>query len=171
MVVNLSNRAPTETEYKEINHGLQFGVLPLKFNFIDVQTECENLYTQVRPHLQNTKGILLKTKLIKLYNKYKPIYFYDKLCGNTGLSPPEIEALLSIQKDKLLIICKPDKGNWVVLMNKTDYVQKMNAVLSDSIRVTLVKSDKNVRNLEKFQNCLNRLKRRKHQDEDIYERI
>ena len=33
------------------------------------------------------------------------------------------------------------------------------------------KATKNVRNLEKFQNCLNRLKRGKHLDEDIYERI
>ena len=47
----------------------------------------------------------------------------------------------------------------------------MNAILSDAKRFTLVKSDKNVRNLEKFQNCLNRLKRGKHLDEDIYERI
>ena len=35
----------------------------------------------------------------------------------------------------------------------------------------LVKSDKNVRNLEKFQNCLNQLKRGKHLDEDICERF
>ena len=171
MVVNLLNRTLTETEYKALNHGLQFGILPLKFNFIDVQTEFENLYRQVRPHLQNTKRILFKTKLINLYNKYKSTYFYDKLCGNTGLSTPEMEALLSIREDKWLIICKPDKGNGVVLMNKTNYVQKMNAIFSDTKRFTLVKSDKNVRNLEKFQNCLNRLKRGKLLDEDIYERI
>ena len=69
------------------------------------------------------------------------------------------------------VICKPDKGNGVVVMNKTDYVQKMNAILSDEKRFTLVKNDKNVRNLEKFQNCLNRLKRGKYLDEDIYEHI
>ena len=82
-----------------------------------------------------------------------------------------MEALLSIREDKSLIICKPNKGNGVVLMNKTDYMQKMNAILSDKKRFTLVKRDKNVRNLEKFQNCLNRLKRGKHLDEDIYKRI
>ena len=165
MVVNLSNRALTETNYKALNHGLQFDILPLKFNFIDVQTEFENLYRQVRPHQQNTKRILSKTKLIKLYSKYKSIYFYDKLCGNNGLSPLEMEALLSILEDKSLIICKPDKGNRVVLMNKTDYVQK------NECNFTLVKSDQNVRNLEKFQNCFNRLKKGEHLDEDIYERI
>ena len=33
-----------------------------------------------------------------------------------------MNALLSIRDDKSLIICKPDEGNVVVLMNKTDYV-------------------------------------------------
>ena len=171
VVVNLSNRALAKTEYKALNHGLQFGILPLKFNFIDVETEFESLYRQVRPHLQNTKRILFKTKLINLYNKYKSTYFYDKLCGNTRLSTPEMKALLSIRQNKSLIICKSDKGNGVVLMNKTDYVQKMNAIFSNTKRFTLVKSDKNVRNLEKFQYCLNRLKRGKHLDEGICERI
>ena len=82
-----------------------------------------------------------------------------------------MEALLSIRENKLLIICKLDKGNGIVLMNKTNYVQKMNAILSYSKRFILLKSDKNVKNLEKFQNCLNRLNRGKHLDEDIYECI
>ena len=47
----------------------------------------------------------------------------------------------------------------------------MNAILSGSKRFTLVKNDKNFKNLEKFQNCLNRLKREKNLDDDIYERI
>ena len=127
VVVNLSNRALVKTVYKALNHGLQFGILPLKFNFIDVQAEFENLYRQVRSHLQNTKRILFKTKLINLYSKYKSTYFYDKLCGNTRLSPPEMKALLSIRQNKSLIIYKPDKGNGVVVMNKTDYLQKIHA--------------------------------------------
>ena len=171
VVVNLSNRALAKTEYKALNHGLRFGILPLKFNFIDVQTEFKNIYRQARPHLQNTKRILFKTELINLYNKFKSTYFYDKLCRNTRLSTPEMKALLSIRQNKSLIICKPDKGNGVVLMNKTDHVQKMNAIFLDAKRFTLVKSDKNVRNLEKFQHCLNRLKRGKDLDEGICERI
>ena len=72
--VNLSNRALTETEYKVLYHGLQLGILPLKFTFIDVQTEFEHLYRQVRPHLQNTKRILFQTKLINLYNTNPPTF-------------------------------------------------------------------------------------------------
>ena len=161
VVDNLTNRALTETEYKALNHGLQFGILPLKFNFIDVQTEFENLYWQVRPHLQNTKRILFKTKLINLHNKYKSTYFYDKLCGNTGLSPSEMEALLSIREDKSLIICKPDKGNGVVLMNKTDYVQKMNANFVGREKVCTGQKRQKCQKPEKVSKLLESIKKRK----------
>ena len=40
------------------------------------------------------------------------------------------------------IICKPDKDNGVVLLNKIDCVQRMNAILLDTKMFTLVKSDK-----------------------------
>ena len=44
--------------------------------------------------------------------------------------PVEMEALSLIREDKLLIICKPDKSSGTMLVNKTDYLQKMNAILS-----------------------------------------
>ena len=48
----------------------------------------------------------------------------------------------------------------------------MNPILLRSKRLKLVKRNKNVKNLEKFQNCFNRLKREKTPiDEDFYERI
>ena len=71
-------------------------ILPTRFNFIDVQTEFENLYRQVRPRLQNTKRLLFKTKLINLYNKYKSTYFCNKQHGNVGISPEEMEAVADL---------------------------------------------------------------------------
>eukprot|EP00794_Sanderia_malayensis_P002790 gene2790-3229_t len=35
---------------------------------------------------------------------------------------------------KDIIICKPDKGNGVVILNKTDYLDKINCILSDSTK-------------------------------------
>ena len=68
MFIEVSNLVG-KIEHQALNHGLQFGILPTRFNFIDVQTEFENLYRQVRLRLQNTKRLLFKTKLINLYNK------------------------------------------------------------------------------------------------------
>ena len=110
VVVHLSNRQLSETEYRALNHGLQFGILPTKFNFNEVQAEFENLYRQVRPHLQHTKRVLFKTKLMNLYNKYKSTYFYDKSHGKIGMPQDEMQALKALKEDEDLIICKPDKG-------------------------------------------------------------
>ena len=38
----------------------------------------------------------------------------------------------SLKKDRSFVICKPDKGNGVVLMNKIDYIKKMETILSDT---------------------------------------
>ena len=150
MVVNLSYKKITPIEHQTLNHGLQFGTLPTKFNFINVQTEFENLYRQVRPRLQNTRRLLSKTKLINLHNKYKSTYFYNKQHGNVGISPEEMEALNFLKKDKSIIICKADKGNAVVLLNKLDYIDKMNCILSDPKRFKQVNYDNNIHNLDKF---------------------
>ena len=85
-----------------------------------MQTEFENLYPQVRPRLQNTKRLWFKTKLINLYNKHKSTYFCNKQHGNIGISPKEMEALNSLKKDRFITICKAEKGNAVVLLNKLD---------------------------------------------------
>ena len=62
-----------------------------------------------------------------------------------------MEALNSLKKDKSIIICKADKGYAVVLLNKLDYINKMNCVLSNTKRFKQVNYDNNIHNLDKFQ--------------------
>jgi hypothetical protein len=40
-------------------------------------------------------------------------------------------ALSELRKDKEIIICRPDKGRGVVIMNRDDYVSKMDEILND----------------------------------------
>ena len=132
VVRNLSSRSLTEIEYKCLNYGLKFGVFPSFFNHIKVQTEFEDLYQQVRPHLDNNERIEFKSRLINLYSKYKSSFFYKRSHQDLGLSHEERVVLENLSKDKTIIICKPDKGNGVVVMNRDDYVRKMNKILQDS---------------------------------------
>ena len=99
MVVNLFHKKLTPIEHQVLNHGLQFGILPMKFNFINVETEFENLYRQVRSSHQNTKRLLFKTEFNNLYNKCKSTYFYYKDHESIGISPEQMEALKSLKKD------------------------------------------------------------------------
>ena len=48
-----------------------------------------------------------------------------------NLSKEEFTALQNLSKNKDLIIQKSDKGNSVVIVQRQDYLEKMNDVLSD----------------------------------------
>ena len=56
--------------------------------------------------------------------------------------------------DSNIVISKPDKGNGVVVLNRADYVAKMQTILCDTNKFQPCNNDNNVANLLKFQNCL-----------------
>jgi len=60
-----------------------------------------------------------------LYTKFKSTFYYDLHQQNTGLSTEKKEALHKLSNNDSIIICKPDKSNDVVILNKQDYIKKM----------------------------------------------
>ena len=87
------------------------------------------------------------------------------------MSHEERVVLENPSKDKTIIICKPDKGNGVAVMNRDDYVRKMNKILQDSTKFKKVANDINIKNLAKFQRFLYNLKKKQHLDDETYRRI
>ena len=56
-----------------------------------------------------------------------------------NLSKEEFTALQNLSKNKDLIIQKSDKGNSVVIVQKQDYLEKMNDILSDQKKFSKVR--------------------------------
>jgi len=50
-------------------------------------------------------------------------------------------AIQSLKNNPSLVTCKQDKGNEVVLLNKTDYVTKVESLLSDTTKFKKIDSD------------------------------
>ena len=44
----------------------------------------------------------------------------------------EFAALRELRRNKSIVILKPDKGNGVVILNKSDYISKIDTILADS---------------------------------------
>ena len=66
--------------------------------------------------------------------------------------------------------CKPDKSNGVVLLNKSDYVKKMENILLDKSKFK--PSTNNIlKQLKKFQSFLFRLEKSGSINQEIYNRI
>ena len=46
----------------------------------------------------------------------------------------QYKALLNLSKNKDIIVTNPDKGSGVVVMNKTDYLKKMEDIVNDTTK-------------------------------------
>ena len=99
------------------------------FNYVKAQTEYENLYQQLSPHLDNNKRMEFKSRLINLCNKYKSSFFYKRSHQNLGMSNEEKVVLENLINDKAIIIFKLDEGNGIVVMNR-DKILKNEQVLA-----------------------------------------
>lgn len=159
IVVNLSNRKLTLSETSVLNKGLNFCIanknftlpldtyhkeidrfirnLQIKYYFRDEPNDTVakfrgNPEWEVPAHRRHSliDGYrdVLKTEFKKLFNK-------NKIRNN--LSPNEVKALESLQKDDSIIIFKADKGGSIVVMNRSDYKEKITTMLNDPVTYTV----------------------------------
>ena len=61
------------------------------------------------------------------FSSFENFKFKDEL----NITPDELKALKDLSSRKDIIIQKADKGNSVVILNKTDYIKRMTEMLSD----------------------------------------
>ena len=52
-----------------------------------------------------------------------------------------MKALKSLSNDSSIVIIKPDKGNGVVILDKINYVSKMDDILQDSDKFVHINED------------------------------
>ena len=52
-----------------------------------------------------------------------------------------ISTLKKLSTDRNIVITKPDKGSGIVILNKKDYIDKMNVILEDSTKFSKHGSD------------------------------
>ena len=83
----------------------------------------ELLFKEVKGcNLSHHKLDMLKVDLKRIaYSSFKKYNFLREL----NLSQPEYEALKKLSANKDIIIHKSDKGNSVVIVNRSDYLERM----------------------------------------------
>ena len=68
-------------------------------------------------------------------------YSYSPNSLPLNISGAELSALRNLSKNKDLVIVRPDKGNGVVILNKADYIDKVELLLSDTEKFKLLAYD------------------------------
>ena len=127
--------------------------------------------SDVRPALSQKKRKEFKRILLNLYNKYVSSFFYLRKHSNANLLPEEKEVLENPKKDNTIVLCKPDKTKGVTILNKSDYIGKMEDILNDDKTFKKVPFDDNIGNLQKFQQFLYRSKKNGCLDDDVYQSL
>jgi ribosomal protein L30E len=127
-VVNLSSKMLTKAEESVLDKGLNFAIapwVPPKFEFIKaIEAAAVNLQPEGADRFRwRTRMAMEKIKKI-----------------HTNLTPQEEEALLNLQKDKNIKILKSDKGNSTVVMDTSDYDDKLKRIVDDGTYTLLQKN-------------------------------
>ncbi|CAH8616866.1 unnamed protein product [Schistosoma rodhaini] len=151
--------------------GLKFCDTRNRVNHMDKDIQFENLHRQTSD-LVPTSNLELerfKASIIEYCYQFK----HSRYNYRSILTKKHKEAISELINDENLIITKPDKGTGTVLLNRNDYIDKMNNILNDHRKFQKLNNQKDVDN--KIENELTRsLKKLRDQQiipPDIYESI
>ena len=171
-IVNLAGIELTEVEKDVLCRGLKFGIPP-RFQKEDVLAEFELAWHRIpKETLTDEKQQECKSRLSGLAQR-----FVNTRIDRTGfhLTREHLTAIGQLKRNKHVIITRPDKGNGVVLLDREDYVRKMNVILQDKSKFELLGNadelDRTVQQERALQAFLLRAKNKGDIREDVYERI
>ena len=175
VIINLANVELTDIQKDVLCRGLNFGVPPKTTNLaVEVQAEFELCWQQLLKYRPNSEDELraCRTSMAGLATRYA-----NEKIDWTGypLRKEHFDAIHQLKKDKDLLITRPDKGNAVVLLQRKDYISKMQSILSQQdkfIRIgPAANNDTTLQQERALQALLLRAVKRKELTREIYEKI
>ena len=128
--INLSSYTLSSNEEFVLSHGLNFCLPPNNIQREKIFAEFEVLIGQLLHHVPHSSEQFsaLKARLSDLAHAFcgTPVDIGDFL-----ILKECIHAIKSLRSNESILITKPDKGSGVVILDRSDYVSKMNCILQD----------------------------------------
>ena len=124
-IVNVSNLELTDYMKCVLGYGSSFCLPPDEKCFTKFLCNFENFETFVNTKFDVAKGYILHN-IISNFKKMLPKSLYD--------------AMLLLKKNNDIIVTKADKGNKIVIMNRADYIDKMDTIANDNAYIKLTKN-------------------------------
>lgn len=133
-VKNLSSEQFNETELNLLNYGLKFAIKPIKDPVVDVVVDIETILKykseNVKHHIRSGTKHVLK--------EYKQQNIDVKSCKLDN-----IHTTIECLKKKQVYYLKADKGNSIIIMDKSDYDVKMLELITSGDYITVRRSPLN----------------------------
>ena len=128
IVINLSSLKLSNTDVNILSRGLAYSVAPQQLDSVDIRTSFETFYRQLLSVLPTHCLNRFKQRLKRLCFTY--IYGYKRK-NFYNLTKDEFLAFRQLCRQKDVLFCKPDKGNGVVILDKSEYINKIQTILDD----------------------------------------
>ena len=175
IITNLSNRQLSTDEISALKQGLDFVLPPTKFDdhtFIsNIETYFVNLLghaTDKREYEEKDDNEVTTYNLtptqIEYANKLRTVCntFRRTVTKSIKNQHQQIrnikQTLKALSQDKTVVVTRPDKGRGIVILNKQDYIEKINSILSDTTIFEEIEYDLTIKHENKLNSKLLELK-------------
>ena len=135
--LNLSDCNLSQDEKHFLNLGLKFHIAP-KYSKFDKQVELEKLYYSLL-NLHSKGEITINQTLTE---RLRAEGTKHRNLPNKEYIPPRLlEAAKSLRSNPNIVIRKADKSSNYVILNKTDYINKIETMLADQTKFEPIPKD------------------------------
>ncbi|XP_072014899.1 uncharacterized protein [Amphiura filiformis] len=160
-VKNLSSRVLSTAEKDVLSRGLNFAVTPDKLPHVEIITATESAIRNNK--LNSGDAEELRTKVNScLVNAKLP---------RSNISTEQREAIVALNQDPDILVLPADKGRCTVVIDKSDYVNKANDLLSDTKVYQPLKRDPTSGYKKKVSDSLKALEESEAIDRTLYYKL
>ena len=162
-VNNLSSCKLTDDELELLKNGLGFSIKPPHLNKTNILASFEKIhYTMKNKLIDKNSATHLKTEIAHLAQNYLSSY----RPSSNDLKKHRI--LRTLRNNHNIIILKPDKGNGVVILDRTVYLDSCFNILNDKTKFKLLDNDPTLLREGRLKRFITQLKKKRSIDDDTY---
>jgi len=172
VVLNFSSVSLSQRVKTMLAFGLDFCLPVHKLNYFSYFLSFEKLFLRLKDRVcvNSTEfSDQIRTLAFKYFYNFKPYKIFSAI-----FSRDDIKTLKTLANNDDIIVCKPDKGKAVVIVNKSDYINSIVTLISDRAKFSEVTDcvEKYSRKMEdKVNNFLRKLKDLNLLDSDLYKQL
>ncbi|CAF1439256.1 unnamed protein product [Rotaria sordida] len=126
LIHNISSHTLSQVEERLLCRGWDFCIENKTTNFLDFETDLELNVMKLQSHCHDS---VFRSICRKIHNASQQLIRTSKHKKISNLSDEELAALKSLKSNNNIVICKADKGNCIVILDKEAYMKKADDIL------------------------------------------
>ena len=160
-VKNLSSRALAADEKDILSRGLNFAVVPDRIPHVELITATESAIKRNQLDIAEAEELRAQVTSCLVNAKLPP----------SNITKGQREAITSLSKDRNILVLPADKGRCTVVLDKSDYAEKVESLLNDTKVYELLKKDPTAIYKKKVIDNLQQLEKAEVIDRALYHKL